>query len=242
MKFILTAALLASAVAHGRELSADRPDATESPITVEPGLVQIESTLWGFARDGSTETWTLAESNIKTGLTTHTDLQLVLRPWIKEEGGGEGFVDIDLRVKWNLIGNDGGDFAAALMPFVTIPSGTAASGGEWEGGLIFPVAFALNDRIGFGVQAEIDRAWNEDDRAHRWDFVHTAVAGIALTEAIGMFVEYVGAAGDHPYEAGANIGFTLATSADVQWDIAAGFGLNDAAEDFSLIQGVTFRF
>ena len=38
--FALSPSLLAE-----REMAADRPDATESPVTVEPGRVQIESSL-----------------------------------------------------------------------------------------------------------------------------------------------------------------------------------------------------
>jgi hypothetical protein len=234
--------LAASCAASARDMAPDRPDTTESPYTVMPGTYQVESTLWGYSRDGSLTTWSLAESNLKTGLTEDIDMHLVLRPWIKEEGGAEGFGDADVRLKWNLWGNDGGKTAGALMPFVTVPSQTAVSTEEWEGGLIFPVAIELTDRVGFGFQTELDRVWNEDDKTHDWDFLHSAVIGIDLTESVGMFVEYVGVAGDHPYEATANTGLTFATGENVQWDLAIGFGLNDAAEDLSLIQGISFRF
>lgn len=229
-------------LASAREMSPDRPDTTESPYTVEPGKFQVESTLFGYSRDGSLTTWSLAESNLKTGVTEDIDLHLVLRPWIKEEGGAEGFGDVDVRLKYNLWGNDGGKTAGALMPFVTVPSQTAISTGEWEGGLIFPVAVELTEKLGLGFQTELDRVWNEDDRNHDWDFLHSAVLGYDLTDKVGVFLEYVGVAGDHPYVATANAGFTFAASDDVQWDIAIGVGLNDAAEDLSLIQGISFRF
>lgn len=243
MKFKFTILpLLLIPLASARELSPDRPDATESPITVEPGRYQIESTLWGFSRNDSVTTWTLAETNLKTGLTRDSDLQLVLRPWIHEEGGAMGFGDIDVRLKYNLWGNDGGKTAGALMPFVTLPTDTAVSTGHWEGGLIFPVAIELTDRFGLGLQAQVDRIWNEDDRNHDWDFSHTAVIGCAVSDAVGCFLEYVGAAGDHPYEASLVGGVTYAESEDVQWDLAIGFGLTDEADDFSVIQGITYRF
>ncbi|RYD17883.1 MAG: transporter [Verrucomicrobiaceae bacterium] len=238
----LSLLLVASCAASARDMAPDRPDTTESPYTVMPGIFQVESTLWGYSRDGSLTTWSLAESNLKTGLTEDIDMHLVLRPWIKEEGGAEGFGDADVRLKWNLWGNDGGKTAGALMPFVTIPSQTAVSTEEWEGGLIFPVAIELSDKVGLGFQTELDRVWNEDDRTHDWDFLHSAVLGFDLTDTVGLFIEYVGVAGDHSYEATANTGLTFATGENVQWDLAIGFGLNDAAEDLSLIQGVSFRF
>lgn len=239
---LLLLPLLALALTHGRELSADRPDATESPITVEPGRYQVESTLWGLTRNDSLTTWTLAESNFKAGLTPNSDLQLVLRPWIHEEAGGEGFGDVDVRFKFNLWGNDGGKTAAALMPFVSLPSGSQVSVGEWEGGLIFPISVELTENLSLGVQAEIDRIWNEDDRSHAWDFSHTVVLGRSCSDELGVFIEYVGAAGDHRYEASLFGGVTYATSENVQWDMAIGRGLTDAADDWSFVQGVTIRF
>jgi hypothetical protein len=225
-----------------REMAPDRPDTTESPYTVEPGTFQVEATLWGVSRDDSLTTWSLAESNLKTGLTAQTDLHLVFRPWIKEEGGAEVFGDADVRLKWNLWGNDGGKTAGALMPFLTVPSQSAVSLGEWEGGLIFPVAIELSERVGCGFQTELDRVWSEEDRTHDWDFLHSAVLGVSLTDTVGCFVEYVGVAGNHPYEATANVGLTFAPSGNVQWDLAIGCGLNEAAEEISFIQGVSFRF
>lgn len=240
--------LIASAHATDfqRDLSPDRPDTTESPITVEAGGFQVESSLWAFAKDHSDETWTLGEMNLKAGLTSCTDFQLVLRPWIHERTGdgvtSEGFGDIEARLKWNLWGNDSGKTAGALMPYVSIPTHTAVSTGEWEGGLIFPVSVELNDRLGFGCQVEAARAWNSDDSEYDWDILHSAVLGISITDKLGAFIEYVGVAGDGDYEATGNIGLTWASTENLQWDIAVGLGLNDAAEDLSIAQGVTFRF
>lgn len=227
---------------YARELSADRPDATESPITVEPGRYQVESTLWGFSRNDSLTTWTVAETNFKAGLTRNSDLQLVLRPWIHEEAGGEGLGDIDVRFKINLWGNDGGRTAGALMPFITLPSRSEVSGGEWEGGVIFPVLLELTEHLSLGVQAQVGRIWNEADRSHDSDFGHTLVLGWSSLDKLGAFIEYVGAAGDHRYQASLFGGITYATSEDVQWDLAIGCGITDAADDLSFIQGVTFRF
>lgn len=228
-----------------RELSADRPDTTESPITVEAGRFQLESSLWAFGKDGSAETWTLGEVNIKAGLTSSTDLQFVLRPWIHEQSDGEtseGFGDVEVRLKYNLWGNDGGKTAAALMPYVSIPSQSAVSSGEWEGGLIVPVSIELTETLSFGFQVEAARAWDDDGGEYDWDLLHSAVLGISLSEKLGMFIEYVGVTGDGPYEATGNVGLTWASTENLQWDIALGVGLNDAAEDLSIAQGVTFRF
>ncbi len=54
--------------------------------------------------------------------------------------------------------------------------------------------------------------------------------------------EHVGVAGNGPYEASAFAGLTWSPAPDLPWNIAVGTGLNGAAEDFSIAQGVTFRF
>ena len=47
------------------------------------------------------------------------------------------------------------------MPFVKIPTGTAVSNYEWEGGLIVPWSTTLTETIGLGLMAEFDYVYNE---------------------------------------------------------------------------------
>ncbi|HUF62792.1 MAG TPA: transporter [Verrucomicrobiales bacterium] len=239
-------------IAAARELAADRPDATESPITVEPGRIQIESSLWSYTQDRAEgirfESWTFGETNLKFGVTSRSDLQLVLTPYVyeREKQAGrvheaEGFGDLELRFKWNLWGNDAGETAAALFPYVKIPSGTAVSNGEWEGGLILPFSWDLSERCALGLQIQIDRAFDEDE-GHYWSFGHSAVLGFALTGRLGCFVEYAGSASDLPYQAFASGGFTFRIGENMQWDIGTLAGLNRHSEDLTLFQGLTLRF
>ena len=79
-----------------RDLEADRPDATESPRTVDAGHFQVEMSLLGYSRDRSggmrSESWTWAETNIKYGLNDSMDLQLVFSPYVRESVRGNGCV------------------------------------------------------------------------------------------------------------------------------------------------------
>jgi hypothetical protein len=68
-----------------------------------------------------------------------------------------GFGDTYLRSKVNLWGNDGGNTAAAIIPYVKVPSGPIGIGnGAVEGGLIGPVAFNLPNRFVLLLVPEID--------------------------------------------------------------------------------------
>lgn len=234
-----------------RDLEADRPDATESPRTVDAGYFQIESSIIGYTRDSNRgekfDSTTWGETNIKYGLNDFMDIQLVLAPYVKEvtrtgdsRNQAEGFGDVTLRLKCNLWGNDEGKTAFAIFPYVKAPSGTAVSNDQWEGGVIFPWAMELSDRIGLGLQAEVGYVWDETD--YEIDFSHTAVLGFDVTDQLGVYVEYLGVAGGHPYEAYASGGVTWGFTKTFQWDAGLVIGMNNAAEDLNTFTGFTVKF
>src|SRR5687768_13514457 len=134
-----------------REMATDRPDTTESAKTVDAGHFQAELSLveWTHDEEGGVEAdqINVLPMNLKIGLTNNADLQLVLDPYVnvrvKFDGGGssrvDGVGDTQLRLKYNLWGNDGGDTALALMPFIKFPTADDDLGnGDVEGGLIIP--------------------------------------------------------------------------------------------------------
>jgi hypothetical protein len=236
-----------------REMSADRPDITESPYTVDAGHFQVELSFLEYTRDdegqGRTEAFALLPSNFKVGSLNNVDVQLVTEPylWLKgnrEDGEGHGATQI--RVKVNLWGNDGGDTALALMPFVAFPTADDAVGGDEdriEGGLIVPLAISLGEPVGLGLMAEFDLVWDDEDHDYDLDFIHTASLAFDLNERVGAFVEYVGVANSDGggYQALVGVGLTYAISKDLQLDVGANLGLNDEADDVRLFSGLTLR-
>lgn len=228
-----------------RELSPDRPDATESPITVDAGAFVVEASLLDWTRDRGDETFTVMSTNFKIGLTDRMDLQTVIDAYIHENPatgiGAEGFGDVTLRLKYNVWGNDGGSSAFALFPFVKIPTGTEVSNGELEGGLILPFSTDLAEGVGLGLMAEFDAVHDGVD-GYDLEFLHSAVLGFDLTESLGMFVEYIGVTGPSPYQPYLASGFTLGLSPDLVLDCGVKLGLNDHAEDLGVFAGFTKRF
>ena len=234
-----------------RELSADRPDVTESPYTVDAGHAQVELSFFEYSRfrtgpDG--EATAVLPVNVKVGLTNNVDLQFVVDPYLRLRGEGtgdaEGFGDTQLRLKVNLWGNDGGDTALALMPFVQFPTGDDGVGADRaEGGLILPFAVGLTDRLALALMAELDVLYDPADDDYFVEFVHTASLGVILTDAVGAYVEYIGIqpsdGGD--YVALLGTGLTYGVSEDVQLDVGVNVGLTDDAEEFTVFSGLTFR-
>jgi len=229
-----------------RALVADRPDATESPITVDAGRIQLEVSLADWTRDSGEDSVTALAANLKLGLTEATDLQLVLDSysWLDSSDDTddlEGFGDVQVRLKWNLWGNDGGTDAFALMPYLKIPTKTDVSNGEWEGGLILPYARSLTDRVGLGLMAELDFVADDDGDLDS-EFLYSAVLGFEVTSRMGAFIEYVGVIRDEGDPALANVGTTYAVLGDFVLDAGLRLGLNDDSEDLGVFVGFTLRY
>ena len=241
-----------------RELSTDRPDLTESPYTVDAGHVQIEMDLVSYARDDAgwvrAESWGVAPINVKFGLTPSADLQIIAETHrrdrrtdrkiaVLEETSGVG--DVTLRLKRNLWGNDDGTTAAALMPFVKLPTAGADLGnGAIEAGLIVPLAVALPSEIGFGVMGEVDWLEDGDGDGHHAEWIGTATLGRDLAGPFGGFVEVAAAA--RPSREGEaivtfDVGVTAALSRNAQLDGGVLLGVSDAADDRALFLGLSIR-
>jgi hypothetical protein len=241
-----------------RDLSADRPDLTESPYTVDAGRIQIETDLVRYSRDEDagvrTETWSPLTLNFKLGLDNATDFQIVSE-WRRFErvtgpGAGpplerRGFGDLVFRLKRNLFGNDEGSVAAALLPFVSVPTSTHGVGDTSIGaGIALPVAVDLGTGWSLGLMGEVDQLEDGDEDGRHLEWIATATTGRALFGSLGGFVEF--AATFRPAEEGAWIGtadagVTYSLSRNVQLDGGVYAGVSDAADDMTFFLGLTAR-
>jgi hypothetical protein len=240
-----------------REMSTDRPDKTESPYTVDAGRFQIETDLVAYTRDSrdgtTTRAYDVAPFNLKAGLTSDTDLQLVYGAFshVRASGGGStetdsGTGDLVVRLKHNIWGNDGGMTALAVIPFVKVPANTMDSlNDDVEGGVIVPLAIDLGHGMGLGLMTEIDILRAETGSGYEPTFVNTATIGFELTERLGMYVE---AFFERSAESGAETvvtldgGFTFAVTENLQFDAGANVGVTEAADDLNLFLGLSQRY
>lgn len=190
-----------------RELSADRPDKTDSPFTVDAGHFQLEMDFGNFSyRKSNSEQgqlvsreYQIAPMNLKVGLLNNLDVQLELAPWewerVENQSSGAvekhaGFGDITPRVKINLIGNDGGVFALALIPFLTVPTAQDHLGNPaLGGGLGIPYALDVPGwDIGFQHSIVLNRDGN--GRAYHSEVSNSASVGHAVIGRLSYFVEF----------------------------------------------------
>ncbi|HEX8876347.1 MAG TPA: transporter [Phycisphaerales bacterium] len=243
-----------------RAVDTDRPDTTESPHTVDAGHFQFE---WSFAdfsydrRNDAGETarvWEVAPVNIKIGLLNNTDIQFLLTPYIRERTTDratdstttiDGFGDATIRLKQNIVGNDEGDFALAIMPFITLPPAKRSLGvGDVECGIIVPMGFDLPNEFSLGLMGEIDIVRSADRSRYVVDFVHTATINRRIAGDLSGFIEYAGFHNfnnDEDYRASFNCGLVYEFTPDFRLDAGIRVGLTEAAEDLGVFVGGTYR-
>lgn len=257
---VLSLALAAPAAHAARELTSDRPDTTESPYTVEPGRWQLETSLVEYLHDHSnverlpiTVTgWAVAPMNFRVGLTTNTEVQFVVEPWLSEHqhdrrSGSRGRVedvgDVTVRYKWNLWGNDEGDSALAVMPFVKVPLSAGNAGNDhFEGGLIVPFGASLPGGWGFGAMTEVDFVRNEDNTGYETLWLNTMTVSHDIAGDLGGFLELAVEVGPGAPAHTFNAGLTYGVNDDLQLDLGVNVGLNRAADDVVVFTGLVKRF
>ena len=241
-----------------RDLNTDRPDTTESPITVDAGHYQLEFSFveYTYNKQGSNRTdgFSVMPMNLKVGLTNNIDMQLVINPYqnnFQRQGTSSsrstGFGDMELRTKFNIWGNDGGPTAFGIMPFIRIPSGSRGlSNNHIEGGLILP--FSINELpMGFDltVMAEFDFVRNQNNNGYGTAFIHSATLGHDLfSKKIHGYIEYVGIAPyqlTSTYQALLDTGVTYSLTKNIQLDMGINLGLSGGADDFTVFIGMTYR-
>jgi hypothetical protein len=240
-----------------REMLTDRPDTTESPVTVDAGHFQFEGNFLSgsYNKDNSItdQGFGVMVSNVKFGLLNNIDIQFVFTPYEYasskfqgEKTSSEGWSDdTQIRLKINLWGNEGEDTALALMPYITAPTGNnGLSNDHVEGGLIIPYAVALPNDFSLGLMAEADVVYLDETDSYQVDFLHTATVGHDIVGNLAGYIEYIGVSSDSLqgiYQSRASGGLTYAVSDDWILDMGGTLGLSKETDDVTYFIGTSFR-
>ena len=234
-----------------REFATDRPDATESPYTVDAGHLQLETDLFKtehFKTVGITTTNNFYNiANIKMGITNSLDLQLVVSSLVVSTINSgtsatktSGFGGITLRVKQNLWGNDNGQSALAILPFINIPTG---NDGKFSGGIVMPFALSLPHGWNFGSQIEADITEGIMNNNYYFNFLASATISHPLFKNFDFFAEGVLSRDNEleTYEYFLDGGFVFALSPAIHIDTGIYYGLKNTLPTTYFL-GLSFRF
>ncbi|MDB6095439.1 MAG: hypothetical protein JWM32_3001 [Verrucomicrobia bacterium] len=237
-----------------REMSTDRPDATESPFTVDAGHVQVEMDFGNWTRDAADGTrttgWQAAPLNLRFGLTSRFEAGIFIVPYLRVReitaaGAREihsGAGDVTLRGKWNFTGNDGGT-ALGLIVDVKLPTAARMLGdGATEGTVLLPVDLELGGGWGLGAMIGMDVRLRPSGAGRRAVWINSVTAGHDLSENIGGYVEAASETGDGAQVATLDAGLVFKVGSNSRFDVGTEIGISRAAADLKVFTGWARRF
>ncbi|MFO7589068.1 MAG: transporter [Gemmatimonadota bacterium] len=226
----------------------DRPDFTESAVAVPPGRVQVESG-YTWARSGDETTHEVGELLVRLGALRGVEARLGLSSLVVVDGPGpdrSGLADVSLGLKLDAaeILALAGELEIALIAGATLPTGSAATGGEAAvPGAVLALGHPLGGRVSAGLNAGWSREAEDGSRFHQG--ILSAAVGIELGSRWGAFLEAFalfpeGSRQDRVFLDG---GATFLLRETLQLDVRAGTALDpdDPPELFAGL-GVSFRF
>lgn len=245
-----------------REFCADRPGKGTPTCILDVGRWQLEVGLVDGAvqRDDAVEveSWAVADTFVRYGLTRTTELQFGVTPYVSERVTDrltdvsdrvDGISDITFGARHALTDPDGdGPVAAAIAGWISAPTGSdETTADQVEGGVVVPVAMPLSGGWGLSLSPGVDLVSDADGDGH-----HAAWAMVVGVDrpfgnwALGAEV-WVGH-DDDPLGSTTQSTFDLTAvwtppfMADAQLDFGLNFGLDDDSPDVEFGVGVARRF
>jgi hypothetical protein len=180
------------------------------PCTVDAGHFQYESDIfnWTYARtDGETvNNYLIPNPTFKVGLTNRMDVELNIAPVEIVSASGAlgkqnltGVSNLFARTKINLAGPEGGDFQAAILPYLELPTAKPGIGNKAvEGGAIAPISVALPQDFTLVFDPEIDILRNAENTGRHTNFQNLMNLSHALSDSVTGYIELWGQVNDDP--------------------------------------------
>lgn len=231
-----------------REFSIDRPDVTESPISVDAGHFQFEGDLAKWTRDtrntSSNRTISFMNGLYKMGITHSWDIHIGIELYnIYQNAEGEtedkGYGATTIRLKHNFWGNDGETSTAlGIIPYVTFSSGNPLDS-DIVYGAGFPFSYGLTDNLDLGAQAQFDFIPRETG-GHELSYFQTVVLGGGLIGNLDFYIEGLAIFPRGQSQFLMNGGLIYNFSPNIKVDLATNQGLTTEAPT-RVYLGLSFR-
>ncbi len=244
-------------------LVTDRPDFTESTEAIPVGRFQLEmgyTFTYDREDDVRTRDHTAPELLLRMGVVDNFELRFAWAGYsytetrdtarnsagrrVSDEVWDQGANDFELGFKLKIAEQDGLRPNLAILGAMSFPTGSNnISPGDVEPLLGLLWAYDLSDDVGLAGQFLVGTPVEDGRR-----YVQSAASlslGVSLTERLGTYVEYFGIyhnTRESDCAHTVNSGFTYLINNNLQFDIRAGVGLNEEADDFFAGAGLSWRF
>ena len=217
----------------------DRPDQTESPVTLEKGRLQIESgVLHQVDGDGNEELKALLiPTNLfRFGISKKVELRLVLQleghKIFNDNAYHYALGSIELGTKIALNQNENSTVQFAILSHLKLPK-------DNEDRLGFLNRISLAHNIGQNTSVGYNFGYNHYHQGHG-NFIYTIAIGQTLIKKLSIYIEPYGSV----YSASAPLsnfdyGLAYLVNSNLQLDLSFGLGLNNTMCYQSL--GISWR-
>lgn len=238
-------------------LVTDRPDFTEASSTVGLGVAQIEfGYTYTYNNDAgeSVRSQSFGEPLLRYGILANwLELRLGLFP-VQERtrtaGASDttsGTEDLYTGFKIGLTPQCGILPEMALIPQMTVPTGSNLfTADEVLPGVNWIYGWEVNDFISTAGSTQFNRAIDDGTGNAYTEWAQSWTVAYTLTDDVGAYTEWYAlfphSADTAQVEHYFNGGFTWLLNNDVQFDVRAGTGLNEDADDFFVGTGLSIRF
>lgn len=246
------------------DIITDRPDQSESAVTVPKGFIQIE--LGGvYEKDKTehmfpllvpaktTESISAPSALIRWGILNNIELRLGIETIFQKSDDGyssttqpyyekwvSGIAPMEVGAKFRLFDEKNARPEAAFLASITIPVFDNAFKTQHLGAeLRLAMANTLSEKL--SVSYNVGAEWDGEDNTNPTG-LYTLAFGVGIDKKLSMFAEIYGfvrngVEPDHRLDGG----FTYLVSRNVQIDISGGYGITEIAPDFFIGAGVSFR-
>ena len=243
-----------------RPYNTDRPSKTDSPFTIDAGVFQVESDVpnWTLDEpdtkrgDERIRTWIVGNTNFKLGLTNWMDLQIFPQFYVNKRTSGPGFGkplehdsfgDTTIRLKINLLGNDGGKLVIGFLSSLKIPTNTGHTGNHvWEPGFELPVSYSLPWGFTLFAQTRIDILDKARSSSMQVQWQNPIGLSRTIVGNLSGYVEFYDAVSSGPWVGTLDTGLIYLVTPNFSVDVNSFFGLTRSATDYNVFSGFGYRF
>lgn len=220
--------LLLTSITFSQEIVTDRPDQTESSVTVGKNNFQIESGIL-YKKIDNSNSFIGPSTLLRYGITKGIELRLVSQYESTKTGldGGEinysGFNDLELGTKIQLLKKEDINTEVAFLSHLIIPTANENLTSNVVGVVNkLSISHEITDRIGLGYNVGYDYVGQQSS------LTYSLALGFQLSNSVGFYIEPYGEWGEsNNYESNFDVGISYLVNDNFQLDASCGLGLNN---------------
>ena len=238
---ILVSFLLLMSKIFSQGIVTDRPDQTESSITVGKNNFQIESGGM-YQKSDNSNSFFGPSTLLRYGITNGIELRFVTQYEFTKIvlDGGEikysGFNDLEFGAKIQLLKKETKNTEIAFLSHVIIPTAKENLMSNRVGVVNkLAISHVIFDKIGLGYNIGYDYVGRQSS------LTYSLALGFQLSNSLGFYIEPYGEWGEsNNFESNFDVGFTYLVNDNFQLDASYGVGLNNDMQYLSV--GFSWRF